>query len=223
VESHVVAPSDRLAAVPRVPAVQDTTEVDWTAHPATTDLGPLATPTHPGLHVPTTLALTPERLPLGLLAQQVWARDPAAVGKRTTHKHRPMADNERLKWLTRVAAVCEAHARCPQSRFVGIGDREADVDDLCLPARPAGVDLWVRAAWNRRVDPPERYLWTKVAAQPVVATLTGRVPPLREGKPSKVSTSLEHYLPFAHRGPPCPGPNPHRAEGRAGDRPEDPL
>jgi hypothetical protein len=27
-----------------------------------------------------------------------------------------------------------------------------------------GVELLVRAAWNRRVDHPERYLWPKVAA-----------------------------------------------------------
>jgi len=100
------------------------------------------------------LALTPERLPLGLLAQQVWARDPAAVGKRTTRKHRPMADKESQRWLTSVEAVCEAHARCPQTHLVGIGDREADVYDLFLQERPSGVELLVRAAWNRRVDHP---------------------------------------------------------------------
>jgi len=186
-ESHVMATSDRLAAVPRVLAVQDTTEVDWTPHPATTGLGPLAAPTHQGLHGHTTLALTPERLPLGLLAQQVWARDPAAVGKRTTRKHRPIADKESQKWLTSVAAVREAHARCPQTRFVCVGDREADVYDLFLQERPSGVDLLVRAAWNRRVDHPERYLWTKVAAQPVVATLTVRVP-RRGPQPARQAT-----------------------------------
>jgi len=175
-ESHVRATSDRLAQVPRVLAVQDTTELDWTAHPATTGLGPLAHPAHQGLLVHTTLALSPERLPLGLLAQQVWARDPATIGQRTTRKQRPIAAKESQKWLTSVAAVREAHTRCPQTHFVCIGDREADVYDLFLQERPSGVDLLVRAAWNRRVDHPERYLWTKVAAQPVVATLTVWVP-----------------------------------------------
>ena len=66
--SHVAATTTRLAAVPRVLAVQDTTELDWTAHPATTGLGPLAHPAHQGLPVHTTLALTPERVLLGLLA-----------------------------------------------------------------------------------------------------------------------------------------------------------
>jgi len=39
-------------------------------------LGPTGTPACHGLLVHTTLAITPERVPLGLLAQQVWARDP---------------------------------------------------------------------------------------------------------------------------------------------------
>ena len=186
-ESHVIATSDRLARVPRVLAVQDTTELDWTAHPATTGLGPLAHPAHQGLHVHTTLALTPERVPLGLLAQQVWVRDPDDPGKRATRKQRPIAEKESLKWLTSVEAVTAAHAQGPQTHFVCIGDREADVYDLFVQERPAGVDLLVRAAWNRRVDHPERYLWAKVAAQPVAATLTVQVP-RRGTQPARQAT-----------------------------------
>ena len=185
--SPVVATSDRLANVPRVLAVQDTTEVDWTVPPATTGLGPLAHPDHQGLLVHTTLALTPERVPLGLLAQQVWARAPDAVGKRATRKQRPIAETESQKWLTSVEAVSEAHARCPHTHLVCIGDREADVYDLFLQERPSGVDLVVRASWNRCVDHPERYLWTKLAAQPVVATLTVRVP-RRGAQPARQAT-----------------------------------
>ena len=129
-ESHVLATSDHMASVPRVLAVQDTTELDWTAHPATTGLGPLAHPAHQGLHVHTTLALTPERVPLGLLAQQVWARDPESPGNRATRQRRPVADKASHKWLTSVAAVIAAHAR-------GRGaDRVAAVDHL--PGAPDG-------------------------------------------------------------------------------------
>jgi transposase-like protein/transposase Tn5 family protein len=187
VASHVGATSARLAAVPVVLAVQDTTELDWTAHPATRGLGPLAHPAHQGLLVHTTLALTPERLPLGLLAQQVWARDPADRGKRVSRKRRPVAEKESQKWLTSVEAVSAARARCPQTHFVCVGDREADVYDLFLQERPAGVDLLVRAAWNRRVAHAERALWAKVAAHPVVATLTVQIP-RRGAQPARQAT-----------------------------------
>ncbi|MGH8067006.1 MAG: IS4 family transposase [Candidatus Entotheonellia bacterium] len=185
--SHVVAIGDRVAAVPLVLAVQDTTELDWTAHPATSGLGPLAHPAHQGLLVHTTLAFTPERLPLGLLAQQVWARNPADRGKRTTRKRRPVAEKESQKWLPSVDAVIETQAHCPQTHIVCVGDREADVYDLLVQERPSGVDLLVRAAWHRRVDHPERYLWAKVAVQPVVATLGVRVP-RRGTQPARQAT-----------------------------------
>ena len=80
--SHIESTYSRLDKVPLVLAVQDTTEVDWTGHPATTGLGPLGHTACQGLHVHSTLAFTPERVPLGLLAQHVWARDPDDVGKR---------------------------------------------------------------------------------------------------------------------------------------------
>ena len=67
--SHIEATYSRLHQVPLVLAVQDTTEVDWTGHPATKGLGPLGHPACQGLLVHSTLAFTPERVPLGLLAQ----------------------------------------------------------------------------------------------------------------------------------------------------------
>jgi len=66
--SHIEVTYGRLAQVPVVLAVQDTTEVDWTAHPATTGLGPLGHTACQGLLVHSTLAFTPERVPLGLVA-----------------------------------------------------------------------------------------------------------------------------------------------------------
>jgi len=129
---------------------------------------------------------------LGLLAQHVWARDPKAVGKRATRKQRPLTAKESQKWLRSVEAVSAAHANCPQTRFICIGDREADVYDLFRQERPAGVELLVRAAWNRRVDHPERYLWAKLAAQPVVATLTVRVP-RRGQQPARRATVVVRW------------------------------
>src|SRR5215831_11189859 len=93
-DSHVDATLSRLAPVPLVLAVQDTTELDWTTHPATTGLGPLGHSTQRGLLVHTTLAFTPERVPLGVLAQQVWARDPDAIGKRVSRKDPATTEKE---------------------------------------------------------------------------------------------------------------------------------
>src|SRR6266545_3495364 len=152
-------------------SLPDATYLDWTDHPNTTGLGPLAAPTHQGLLAHTTLAITPERVPLGLLAQQVWARD-KDVRRNQDHKQRPINDKESQKWLRSLDAVIAARAACPDTQFVSVGDREADVYDLFLRERPLGVDLLVRAAQDRKADHPERYLWAAMASAPIAATVT---------------------------------------------------
>ena len=174
--SHVEATYTRLGAVPVVLAVQDTTEINWTRHPATQGVGPLGHTACHGLLVHTTLAITPERVPLGLLAQQVWARDPADVGKRARRKQLPISQKESQKWLHSLDAVYTAHDCCPTTRLVSVGDREADVYDVLAAPRPTGVDLLIRAAWDRCVQGAERYIWATVAAQPVGAHLQLKVP-----------------------------------------------
>ena len=169
--SHVQSTKGRMQAVPLVLAVQDTTYLDWTDHPHTSGLGPLAAPTHQGLLAHTTLAITPERVPLGLLAQQVWARE-ADVRRNQDHKQRPIDEKESQKWLTSVEAVIAAHRECPTTQFVSVGDREADVYDLFLLDRPVGVDLLIRAAQDRKADHEEKYLWAAMATAPVAASVT---------------------------------------------------
>jgi len=168
--SHVQSTQRRMQAVPLVLAVQDTTYLDWTDHPATKDLGPLAAPSHQGLLAHTTLAITPERVPLGVLAQQVWARDPDER-RHHDHKQRPIDQKESRKWLTSLDSVIVARAACPDTHFISVGDREADVYDLFLVERPVGVDLLVRAAQDRKADHPEKYLWASMATASVAATV----------------------------------------------------
>jgi hypothetical protein len=167
--SHVGASYRRMASVDIVLAVQDTTFLDWTAHPATTDLGPLASIHQQGLVVHTTLAISTERVPLGVMAQKVWARDADTFAKLKDPQQRKIEEKESYKWLESLQAVEAARKACPDTHFVSVGDREADIYDLFVVKRSEGVDLLVRAAENRRVEAEERYLWAAVESTPVVA------------------------------------------------------
>ena len=174
--SHTQATLTRLRQLPLVLAVQDTTYLDWTHHPATTGLGPLVYATQQGLLAHTTLAMTPDRVPLGLLAQEVWARDPATFARKGDHKQRPIDEKESQKWLSSLATVAALHAACAATHIVSVGDAEADIYDLFTAPRPLGVDLLVRAGQNRRVAQPEKRLWAAVEQAPVVATREVQVP-----------------------------------------------
>lgn len=175
-DSHVEAIGNRIAKVGRVLAVQDTTEVNLTHHPATGGLGPLAAPRQAGLLLHSTLAITPERVPLGILAQEVWARDEAETGKTARRKTLPVEQKESYKWLQSLQTVSQLSEQYPEVHFVSIGDREADVYDLFLQKRSANVDILVRAAWDRRVEHSEKYLWQCLQQQPVVANITIEIP-----------------------------------------------
>jgi len=169
--AHIQSTTRRMQAVELVLAVQDTTYLDWTDHPNTKGLGPLAAPSHQGLLAHTTLALTPERVPLGVLQQQVWARD-KDVRRNQDHKQRPIDEKESQKWLSSLDSVIAARTECPDTHFVSVGDREADVYDLFLRERPLGVDLLIRAAQDRKAEHEEKYLWAAMASAALAATVT---------------------------------------------------
>jgi hypothetical protein len=177
--SHVQATLERVQAVPLVLAVQDTTELDYTDHPATTGLGPIGNGYGRGMLVHATLAIAPDRLPLGLLAQQEWTRDLDDIGKKHRRKQRPISEKESQKWLTSLQAVNGWAAECPDTQFVSVGDAEADSYDLFCAPCAANVALLVRAAYDRLVAPEateDRLLRAQLAAQPVDWTTSVAVP-----------------------------------------------
>jgi len=199
-QSHVEASYRRMKSVEWVLAVQDTTLIDYTAHPATENLGPLASADRQGMLAHSTLAITEERVPLGVLAMKVWVRDSETYAQLKDHKQRAIEEKESHKWLESLAAVEAAHQACPNTHFVSVGDREADIYDLFLVERSSGVDLLVRAAENRRVEAEERYLWGALEATPVVATTEITVPP-RNGQAARTATLAIHWRAITLRPP----------------------
>jgi Transposase DNA-binding/Transposase Tn5 dimerisation domain len=175
VDAHIAATTARVRGAPTILALQDTTALDFTAHPALAGTGPLSHPTRDGLWVHSVLAATPEGTPLGLLHQHTWARDPATIGQRRTRRQRPTAAKESQRWLDAQAAT--AAVVPPDTRVITVADREADIYDLFARPRPAGHDLLIRAAQNRCLAEEARYLWTAVTTAPV-----GEVVPVAVGR-----------------------------------------
>ena len=192
-ESHIQATRVRVSAFDTVLAVQDTTSLDWTHHRATTGLGPLESAHRRGLFVHTTLAMTPDRLPLGLLGQQVWARAEEHYGKPAgAHKHMPITEKESRKWLLGLESVIELHQDAPAVHLVCVADREADIYDLFLHERPEHVDLLIRAAWDRRVEHEHHYLWALMEQTPPGALLALELP-RRGSEPARVARLSIRY------------------------------
>lgn len=175
--SHVRSTCQRLVRERLVLAVQDTTYLDFSHHPGTSGLGPLTSQAKQGLVVHSTIAITPERVILGVLQQHTWVRDEETFARLPDHKQRKIQDKESYKWLESLESVIELHKNVPGTHFVSVGDREADVYDLFLKERPVGVDILVRAVRDRRIDETsERHLWAALASCPLAVTVDVWVP-----------------------------------------------
>lgn len=168
--SHQAATLARVREHAVILAVQDTTFLDFTAHPQTQALGPLATEHNRGLCSHNTLAFTPERLPLGLLQQQVWVRDEDTYGKQEPHKTRKIQDKESQKWLTSLEALNKIAPLCKETKLISVGDAEADIFDFFHQKREANVEFLVRACQDRCVEGGGR-LRSRLQASAEVAQL----------------------------------------------------
>ncbi len=152
---HIEATTKRVGKEKVVLAIQDTTSLNYGTHPATENLGPITNiPTGAaGLMLHGTLAVNTEGTPLGLLATQCWARDPAAYGKKAKRHQLPIEEKESNKWLTSFKAATATAAACPDTTVVSVGDREADIYELfALAAQtPKAPLLLVRTQHDRKL------------------------------------------------------------------------
>lgn len=156
---------ERIAEQSTVLLIQDTTDLNYTHHPGTKGLGYLDVPTQRGLKVHSTLAATVEGVPLGLVHQEVWTRDPAQLGISNRRSQRETKEKESQRWLTALAASQEAIPADVST--VTVADREADIYDFLAAPRRPGAHLLIRGAHNRLVSHEARYLWKAIRQSPI--------------------------------------------------------
>jgi hypothetical protein len=175
-------------------AIQDTTVLNFSHHPATRDLGYLSALEQRGLLVPSTLAVAADGVPLGLLQQQVWARADADFGKRPDRRHKETAAKESQRWLN---AVRDTEQALPLEQAVlTVADREGDFYDLFATPRRPGHDLLIRAKSRRRIKHAARLLGYGIATSPARGQLRVKLP-RAHGRPGRRATLTLRWGTFA--------------------------
>jgi hypothetical protein len=211
--THKQATMDRIKEHSVVLAAQDTTSLDYTAHPGTEDLGPISTSKRNavGLIVHDTMAFSTQGTPLGLLDVQCWARDRQDKGKKYRRSQLPIEQKESMKWLRSYQAVSEVQQLCPQTMLVSVGDRAADIYELFLEAQrdPKGPKLLVRCERTRKRKSENEYLWEKMANRPVDGIHTVSIARkgcqlAREAKLEVSYAQVELQAPHGKQYPPVP-------------------
>ena len=83
---HIAATRQRMQEHATVLCVQDTTQLDYTGQTQIEGLGPLTYENQSGFYLHPTLAITPDRLCLGVIGSKTWARDAEHHGKENERK-----------------------------------------------------------------------------------------------------------------------------------------
>ena len=188
---HFAATVERMREHPVVLLVQDSSELDYTGKESITGLGPLNWVERQGMFTHLSMAVTPQRLSLGLVEAQFWSRDPAQPHKNATRKRTSIADKQSGWWLRSYRRACQIAGQVPETKVVSIADREGDIYEVFVAWQQAQQEPragWViRACQDRRLPEKEpgqsrcyQKLWARVAACAVLGRMGFRLP--RKGK-----------------------------------------
>ena len=177
-EPHRDATLERMEKYPVVLCVQDTTELDYTSKSQIQGLGPLTYENSIGLYIHPTLAVTPERLCLGVLDQWSWVRDADEHGgKDRQHRlKRPLEEKESFRWPEGYRRVCDLQTALPQTRLVYVADRDSDLFELFEEGQTGEAAWLIRGNQDRKLA-DGRHLWQAAREAEVVGTLEFDLPP----------------------------------------------
>lgn len=243
---HGEATLKRIAEQDVVLLVQDTTELDLTRPQERMEgAGPLNDERRWGFYSHPLVAFTPERIPLGTVHAEIWARnleefrasqrekakDSRAKDKRK--KALPIEAKESRRWLEGYRLGCEVATQVPETKIVVVSDSEADIYE-CFAEASQEDDTkkaeWItRACQDRNLSEktPQGYtrLRQKVASTDVLGMMEVEVRerPAKQAKEGKrnqprtarIATVTIQATRVKLRGPQRPGGRPADVEVNA--------
>jgi hypothetical protein len=152
--------------------IEATTLLDYSAHPATAELGVIGDGRQRGFARHSALAVRietwpleqrPEGMVLGLFDQQCRTPRPAPEGE--TRAQRLRRPRKSQCW----AAALKTAGRPPQgSQWLYVADREADIYEVLECCQQHGVDFVIRACQDRRLAEAPGHLHNAVESAPVL-------------------------------------------------------
>jgi len=196
-KAHGKKTAERAQKHKTILAVQDTSYFSYTTHKQTKGLGKITIKKREnkkdkittGLIMHTSLGLTINGLPLGLLDQKIFSR--INYPEDRNHRDIPIEDKESYKWLESLKNTKDV---LKDIEVVTVCDREADIYEFFKLSYEINSPVLVRAKANRTVNKNSKCseinnlkLWEFMENQPVMGEFDVEVP-ARDNKPSRIAT-----------------------------------
>ena len=192
----------REAEYPEVLLIQDTTECDFSTHKALSGMGPLGAKDRRGLFAHSQVAVTSERLPLGLWNTLIYARQDEDHGKSAQRKSQPIEDKESMRWLEGYRDACDLAKEVPGCQVISISDREGDIYEVFAEYTQrkaqgqSTAEFLIRSNQDRCLKPFEKSaekpgkIRAQLAKSPVLGQIKFHVPKAEQLKKVKGSRQL---------------------------------
>src|SRR5665647_1179040 len=127
---HFKKTLERISKQPVVLALCDTTSLNYTTRKKLPDSGYISSNNAQGFFLHAGLAITPERLHLGVIQQKFWARDKLKAEKTIHRDFLPIEEKESFRWLESYINSCQIAEECKDTQIVHISDREGDIIEI---------------------------------------------------------------------------------------------
>ena len=190
IDPHQKQTAQRASKEKIILAIQDTSDFNFTHHQSKTwekGFGRTCSQKYVrGLKVHSIMASTTQGVPLGILDQQIWTREPQSKKRKQKQKARTnILEKESKRWFT--GLVTTELAIPSTTTVVTITDREGDIYDLFALKREPNSQLLIRAKHNRPINHELKLVKEAIAQTPSTGQLVISVP-RKDEKPSRNAT-----------------------------------
>lgn len=134
-EEKIIAPHkemtlERARSFPVILCPSDTTSLNYTTRKKLEDSGYISSNNAQGFFMHATIAVTPERLHLGMIDQKFWAREKEKKESLVHRDLRPIEEKESYRWLEAYRSTCKFAKGCKGTQVVHISDKEGDIFEI---------------------------------------------------------------------------------------------
>lgn len=205
-EPHIEKTIERIKEYPVVLLPSDTSEIDYTTKTTMQGKERLSNKKQ-GIWLHPTIAVTPERLNLGIVDANFWNRDPQVAedtaAYRSSRDSAPIEGKESYRWLKSYRRSCEIAREVPGTQIINITDREGDIIEIYEEVREQGelgpyADIIIRSQYDRIIDEDDsetektnRKLRNRLRESATLGEIEFTIPPTENRKGRKVKQQIK--------------------------------
>jgi hypothetical protein len=192
--AHIEATHKRLAEEETILMLQDTSELHYSTQTKKEGIGPINSEYIRGYLIHPTIAVTPDRLCLGVIDDYSWYRE--TLNKGQQHKSKLIEEKESYRWLLSYRESNRIAQKYPATKVINIADREGDIyeffEETAGVRETARAEWIIRAAQNRLIETEigQGKLREELASQPVAARVEFNIPGGRNRKGRTVKQEI---------------------------------